>query len=81
MPLPYLKLVRKEGSIGEFEARVIAAIANLDNVEWWHRNISRKGFRINGYLNHYPDFIIKTTKTVLFWLKPKVMTAITTTHG
>lgn len=53
-------LYSKEGSIGEFEQRVMTGIANLDNVEWWHRNISRKGFHINGYLNHYPDFIIKT---------------------
>lgn len=61
----------KEGSIGEFEARVIAAIANLDNVEWWHRNISRKGFRINGYLNHYPDFIIKTTNNRIILVETK----------
>lgn len=34
---------------------------NLDNIVWWHRNLSRgKGFRINGFLNHYPDFIVKT---------------------
>ena len=53
-------LYSKEGSIGEFEQRVMTGIANLGNVEWWHRNISKTGFRINGYLNMYPDFIIKT---------------------
>ncbi len=47
--------------MGDFEARLIDKIANLENVAWWHRNLSRgKGFRINGFLNHYPDFILKT---------------------
>lgn len=34
------------------------------NVEFWHRNMNRgKGFFINGYSkNHYPDFIIYTTR-------------------
>lgn len=43
-----------------FEYRVISQIANLDNVKYWHRNLERgKGFYINGFINHYPDFIIK----------------------
>ena len=42
-----------------FEQRVIALIANLDNVKFWHRNLERgKGFYINGFINHYPDFIV-----------------------
>lgn len=49
-----------EASMGGFEGRVINDIANLESVQWWHRNLSRgKGFRINGFLNHYPDFILK----------------------
>lgn len=50
-----------EASVGSFEGRVINEIANLENIQWWHRNLSRgKGFRINGFLNHYPDFILRT---------------------
>lgn len=53
-------LYTTEASMGQFEARVIDAVANLETVEWWHRNLSRgKGFRINGALNHYPDFLVK----------------------
>jgi type III restriction enzyme len=49
-----------EASMGDFEGRVIDGIANIDGLLWWHRNLSRgKGFRINGFLNHYPDFILK----------------------
>uniref|UniRef100_UPI003AB1E26B hypothetical protein n=1 Tax=Dialister succinatiphilus TaxID=487173 RepID=UPI003AB1E26B len=32
----------------------------MDNVKWWHRNIDRKEFFINGFINHYPDFIVMT---------------------
>ena len=32
----------------------------LPNVRWWHRNIARHGFCINGYINHYPDVMIMT---------------------
>jgi type III restriction enzyme len=56
-------LYATEASMGQFESRIINDIANLDNIVWWHRNLSRnKGFRLNGFLNHYPDFIVKTSK-------------------
>ena len=61
-----------EASMGIFEGRVINDIANLDSIRWWHRNLSRgKGFRINGFINHYPDFIImtKTGKIVILETK------------
>ncbi len=25
---------------------------------WWHRIIDRKGFWLNGFINHYPDFMV-----------------------
>jgi type III restriction enzyme len=43
-----------------YEERVINDIANMDNILFWTRNIEKRGFRINGYINHYPDFIIQT---------------------
>lgn len=49
----------EDGDINDFEHKVINAVADLDNVVFWHRNPERsKGFFINGYINHYPDFII-----------------------
>lgn len=55
-------LYEAEGSMGEFEARVISQLAALPNIAWWHRNLSRgKGFSLNGFMNsHYPDFILCT---------------------
>lgn len=61
-------LYTEEGDINDFEYRTISAIANLDNVLFWHRNLERgSGFCINGFINHYPDFIIRTKngKTIL----------------
>ena len=44
------------------EITVIQGIASKDNVKWWHRIRDRKGFCINGFLNHYPDFMVLTDK-------------------
>ena len=53
-------LYRYEGDMDRFEMDVITEVAKLDNVVWWHRNLERgKGFHINAYINHYPDFIVK----------------------
>lgn len=61
-----------EAAMGDFERRLINDIANLESVKWWHRNLSRgKGFRINGFLNHYPDFIVKTKAGKVIALETK----------
>lgn len=65
-------LYEKEGDIDGFEREVINDVANLSNVEWWTRNLERgKGFCINGFINHYPDFIIKTKKGKIVLLETK----------
>lgn len=48
-----------EESVNGFEYDAIAAIADNPNVLFWHRNRERKDFAINGFINHYPDFIVK----------------------
>lgn len=64
-------LYEKEGSINGFEERVINEVGNMTNVAFWTRNIERRGFRINGFVNHYPDFIIytKSGKTIILETK------------
>ncbi|WP_152266987.1 DEAD/DEAH box helicase [Agriterribacter humi] len=64
-------LYEKEGSMNGFEERIINEIANLGNIAFWTRNIERKGFRINGFLNHYPDFIIRTKSGKVIILETK----------
>ena len=53
-------LYREEGDMNDFEVGIITAVGNLENVHYWHRNPERgRSFCINGFINHYPDFIVK----------------------
>lgn len=61
-------LYTEEGDMNDWEYKVINAVAALGNVLFWHRNPERGvGFGISGYINHYPDFIVrlKSGMTVL----------------
>lgn len=57
--------------LNNFEFKLISSIASLDNIVWWHRNISKRGFRINGFINHFPDFIVKTTAGIVVLVEAK----------
>ena len=56
----------RESSGNTPEAEFIQELANMENVLWWHRNVSKgktvgdADFYLNGAINHYPDFIVKT---------------------
>ncbi len=52
-------LYHTEGALNGFEQRLANEIANLDNVVFWHKNLESKGFHLNGFINHYPDFIVR----------------------
>ncbi len=41
------------------------------NYKWWHRNISRQGFQINGYVHAYPDIIAMTHSDKILVIEPK----------
>ena len=62
----------REGKINSFEEKVIDAIANLESVAFWTRNLERgRGFSINGFINHYPDFMIVTKRGKIILLETK----------
>ena len=69
-PLPKM-LHEKEDDVNGFEENVISAVANLENIEFWTRNREKKDFCINGFINHYPDFIIKTKRGKIVLLETK----------
>jgi type III restriction enzyme len=54
-----------------FEERVINEVANLQTILFWTKNIERRQFFLNGFINHYPDFIVhtKSGKTILLETK------------
>jgi len=61
-----------EGSVNNLESKVIRGVADLENIVWWHRNLERgKGFVINGFLNHYPDFIVLTKSNNIIVVETK----------
>ena len=65
-------LYAREEQVNNFEFEAISAIAQLDNVLWWHRNLERtKGFEINGFINHYPDFVVLTKNNNLILVETK----------
>ena len=64
-------LYEKEGSMNGFEEIVINEIGNMPNIAFWTRNIERRGFRINGFINHYPDFIVQTKSGKIILLETK----------
>lgn len=64
-------LYTEEETVNGFEYDVINAVADLENVLFWHRNPSRTGFCINGYINHYPDFIVRLKSGITVILETK----------
>ena len=64
-------LYQEEEEVNGFEYDMVMALTAMPNVRWWHRNIARHGFCINGSVKHYPDFIVETKsgKTILIETK------------
>lgn len=46
-------------------------LSSMGNIKWWHRNISRVGFNINGSINAYPDIIAMTTGGKILLIETK----------
>ena len=62
----------EKNDFNSFEREVVMKISDLDNIRWWHRNIDRKGFRLNGPVNnHYPDFLVMTNSGKLVLVETK----------
>ena len=61
----------EDGDLNDYEKKVVYELASLDNVKWWHRNISRKGFAINGAVTAYPDLMVKLTDGKILMIETK----------
>lgn len=64
-------LYQAEDRMNNDEMDFASRFSSMENIEWWHRNIERKGFCINGPINHYPDFIVMTTSGTIVVVEPK----------
>jgi type III restriction enzyme len=75
-PLKYTTILPKtlytaEEEMNGLEYDVANELSNRKNILWWHRNIAKSGFCINGYENAYPDIIAKTTSGKTLMIEPK----------
>ena len=60
-----------EDNMNETEQKFIMNLTAFENIKWWHRNISRQEFFINGFINHYPDFMLMTTNGKIIFAETK----------
>ncbi len=58
--IPYSLYDAEKDDMNQEERNLIDIVVGLGNIRWWHRIIERKGFRLNGSINHYPDFMVMT---------------------
>ena len=61
----------EDGDMNKLEEKLIVELTALQNVRWWHRNIARQGFAINGFIKHYPDILIMTQSGKLICAETK----------
>ena len=64
-------LYTSEEEMNAYERKMAWALSALPNIKWWHRNISRQGFMINGSTHAYPDIIAMTTSGKILMIEPK----------
>lgn len=69
----YFRTLYKEedNNVNSLEEKFMLKVASLPNVKWWHRNIDRNEYALNGYLNHYADFIVETNNGTIILVETK----------
>ena len=61
----------EDGDMNKLEQKLVVELTALPNVRWWHRNIARQDFAINGFIKHYPDILIMTQSGKLICAETK----------
>ncbi len=64
-------LYQAEEKMNGMELQLVMELSGIENVRWWHRNVERRDFAINGFINHYPDVIVMTQSGVLVLIETK----------
>lgn len=71
--LPNSLYEAEEGNMNNLERDMADMLANADGILWWHRiTENRHGeFSINGFINHYPDFLAMTRQGKVLAIETK----------
>lgn len=64
-------LYQAEEDMNQLEQDLVMELTALPNIRWWHRNIVRQGFAINGFINHYPDIMLMTNSGKVILVETK----------
>ena len=64
-------LYQAEEEMNGLERELVMELTAVPSVRWWHRNIANREFRINGFINHYPDIMIMTQKGSVIFVETK----------
>lgn len=64
-------LYTSEEDMNDYERKMVWALSAMPNIRWWHRNISRLGFMINGSTHAYPDIIAMTASGKILMIETK----------
>ena len=64
-------LYTSEEEVNDYERKMLWTLSSMDNIKWWHRNISRLGFQINGAVHAYPDIIAMTIDGKILMIETK----------
>ncbi len=63
----------EDASMNNLERRMADCLANTESVRWWHRVVENKDgeFCINGFIRHYPDFLVETVGGMIVAIETK----------
>lgn len=64
-------LYSAEEDMNEYERKTVSELSSMENIKWWHRNISRLGFYVNGAFHAYPDIIAYTHSGKILLIETK----------
>ena len=71
--LPNSLYEAEEDSMNNLERDMADMLANTDGILWWHRVTEKRHgeFSINGFINHYPDFLAMTRQGKILAIETK----------
>ncbi|MBR3234208.1 MAG: DEAD/DEAH box helicase family protein [Atopobiaceae bacterium] len=63
----------EDANMNGLERRMAETLANCAGIRWWHRIVERRDgeFCINGFINHYPDFVAMTNGGRIYVVETK----------
>lgn len=64
---------REHAKMTDIEAELVMKLSGMKSIRWWHKIVGRrKGeFFINGFINHYPDFMVRTERGNIVMIETK----------